>query len=105
MTDTNGTTVQVDTTLVRKLGVDLAHDVQPVLSTALRQFESTRDILHSNFTSVEPALAIAYAGAVEYFDPELTSKRDHLTRLAGTLDRVATNWEETERRSTAKVEG
>jgi hypothetical protein len=32
------------------------------------------------------------------------SKRNHLTGLAGTLDRVATNREETEHRSTAKVE-
>lgn len=104
MVDTIGPAVQVDTPLVRKLGADLARDVQPLLDTALRQLGATRAILHDNFTSVEPALAIAYAGAVEYFDPELTGKRDRLTELAGTLDRVATNWEETERRSTAKVE-
>jgi hypothetical protein len=96
-------TVQVDTPVVRQLGADLASDVQPLLATARRQLDGARGILHDNFTSVAPALAIAYAGAVEYFDPELASKHDHLAELAGTLDRVATNWEETERRSTAKV--
>jgi hypothetical protein len=103
--DKIGPAVQVDTVAVRKLGSDLAHDVQPLLAKASRQLTDTRGILHTNFTSVTVPLAIAYAGAVEYFDPELRSKHDHLAGLEGTLDRVATNWEETERRSTAKVEG
>ena len=105
MVDKIGPAVQVDTVAVRRLGADLAHDIQPLLTKASHQLDDTRGILHTNFTSVTVALAVAYAGAVEYVDPELKSKHDHLTELAGTLDRVATNWEETERRSTAQVKG
>ena len=103
MVDKIGPAVQVDTVAVRQFGTDLAHDVQPVLQKALHQLGETREVLHSNFTAVTPLLAVAYAAAVEYADPELTSKRDHLTDLAGTLGRVASNWEETERKSTAQV--
>jgi hypothetical protein len=105
MGDTIRPAVQVDTTAVRRFGADLAHDVQPLLTKASQRVVDARKALHENFTTVVPSLAIAYAAAVEYFDPELTSKHDHLTQLATTLDRVATNWEEAERRSTAQVEG
>jgi uncharacterized protein YukE len=102
MADTVGPAVQVDTPAVRRLGGDLAHDVQPLLDKALQQLEKTRDILHSNFTTVTRGLSVAYAAAVEYFDPELASKRDHLGALAGTLAQVATNWEEADRKSTVQ---
>lgn len=104
MVDKIGPAVEVDTVAVRTFGKGLADDVQPVLRKALHQLDTARGVLHSNFTAVTSRLAIAYAAAVEYTEPELTSKHEHLTTLAGTLHRVAANWEEADRKSTARVQ-
>jgi hypothetical protein len=99
-----GDAVRAETDAIRALGGNLVRDVGPMLDKAANQLDDARGILHSNFTSVTPALAITYAAAVEYLDPELGSKRAYLDDLRKRLDAVAGNWELTERRSTPALD-
>lgn len=99
-----GDAVRAETDAIRALGNGLVSDVGPTLDKAGNQLDDVRGILHSNFTSVEPALAITYAAVVEYFDPELASKRAYLDDLKKRLDAVASNWELTERMSTPSLD-
>lgn len=97
--------VTVRTDVVRALGPAIIAAAAPSLQSASSQLDDARDVLHSNFTSVTPALAVAYAAAVEYLDPELKSKASHLDGLSTRLAAVAGGWEETEQKSTVRVQG
>lgn len=97
--------VRVETETVRELGSDLVTKVGPILEHASHNLEGTRDAIHNNFTAVVPSLAIAYAAAVEYMDPELRGKRAHLDNLRVKLVAVAGNWEAADRASTVQLRG
>jgi hypothetical protein len=97
--------VKAETDHIRALGDSLVSTVGPALEQASRGLADARGVVHTNFTAVTPALAIAYAAAVEYMDPELRSKRTHLDDVSSRLSAIASNWEATERGSTFQLHG
>lgn len=97
--------VRVQTDSVRGLGADLVTRVGPILERSSHSLGDARAVVHSNFTAVVPSLAIAYAAAVEYMDPELRGKRAHLDDLRVKLVAVADNWEAADQASTVQLRG
>ncbi|MEU8260126.1 hypothetical protein AB0C02_05835 [Micromonospora sp. NPDC048999] len=92
--------IEVDVVAIRALGEAIEEQAGPGLEGASKLLEGTREIEHSNFTTVVPSLAVAYVGAVEFLEEELRTKRAHLTEIRSRLNRTAENWEAAEQAST-----
>ncbi len=91
---------EVDTDAIRLLGDNIERVAGSGLERALGMLAETRGIEHSNFTSVVPALAVAYVAAVEYTEEDLKSKREHATEMQKRLATTAGNWDAAEAKST-----
>ncbi|WP_112133498.1 hypothetical protein [Glycomyces dulcitolivorans] len=87
---------QIDPASVRQLGTDIQTNVTPTLEEAGEILPNLRSIDQTLYTSVAPALALAYTTAVSYMNEMVEGAAECFTTMNENLASCATSWEDSD---------